>query len=156
MSGCAAHRVCFKPVGDLKLTPAAVATGGYSADQVVSWGGVVIDQTNDALELEVMAYPLDTCGQPDIDNPPLGRFRVRHHHFNSLDIPAGRQLTATGRLREIRDHWHTPLLEEAAVRLWAEPPPVADVGYPVFIWPFISIGISGGGGRISGGIGIHF
>ncbi|MBV5311499.1 hypothetical protein, partial [Chromatium okenii] len=65
-------------------------------------------------------------------------------------------LTATGRLREVREYRQMPLLDEAAVRLWPESPPVADVGYPVFIWPFISIGISGGGGRIGGGIGIHF
>jgi len=155
-SGCATHRVCFKPVGDFKLTPSIVAASGYGEDEVVSWGGVVTQPPNDATELEVMAYPLDACGQPNLDDQPLGRFRVRHQHFTSMDIPTGRQLTATGRLREVREYGQTPLLDEAAVRLWPEPPPVADMGYPVFIWPFISIGISGGGGRIGGGIGIHF
>ncbi|MBK1694849.1 hypothetical protein CKO09_08865 [Chromatium weissei] len=153
ISGCSAHRVCFKPVGNLQLTPATVAKNKHEEDQVVSWGGIVTEETNNANELEVIAYPLDSCGQPEINNSPLGRFRVRHHHFNSMDIPVGRQLTATGRLREL---WQTPLLDEAAVRLWPEPLPVNDPGYPIFIWPFISIGISGGGGRIGGGIGIHF
>ncbi len=152
VSGCAARQLCVKPVGDPALTPAVASR--QTAETVVSWGGVVVASSSEdaAIVSEVTAYPLDRCGHPAVHKPTVGQFLVRHrHHVTPL---AGQHLTATGRLLPTADA--IPTLDEAVVRVWPDAPAAADVAHPILLWPFISIGIYGGGGRIGGGFGIHF
>jgi outer membrane lipoprotein len=153
-SGCAAQQTCVKPVGAAALTPAAAASGADPA-AVVSWGGVVVASFSDAdaIASEVTAYPLDRCGRPAVQKPAIGHFLVRHH---GAAPRAGQQLTATGRLLPTPiNRAAVPTLDDAAVSIWPDAPP-AEFASPILFWPFLSIGIYGGGGRIGGGFGIHF
>lgn len=161
--GCATTgEVCVKPVGDPALTPSAVAAGAYAQDAVVTWGGVVamIHNLQSDTELDVIAFPLDSCGRPLLRGRAIGRFLVRRRgYLEPEDYRRGRAITATGRIREVQEtrigeaRGQLPVLDESVIRLWPQRQ-AADVGYIVPIWPIISIGIGSGGTRVGGGIGI--
>ena len=162
--GCAAREVCVKPVGDRDLTPAEVAVSARGTDAVVSWGGRVIETRHLATgtELEIVGYPLDTCGRPVTHARSLGRFLVRHQgYLKPFDDRMGREVTATGRIGEIAEGQigdadrRFPVLDETVIRLWPERQPPDDI-VRRSARPWIGIGIGGGSGHVGGGIGISF
>jgi outer membrane lipoprotein len=143
---------------DRGLTPSEVVLAKRGHGEVVSWGGVVsaARHLETATELDVIAYPLDSCGRPLTRGQPLGRFRVRHPGDLEPMADRGRQITATGRIQEIAaEHHRLPLLDESVIRFWPERQASGDISAPL-ARPLIRLGIEGGSGHVEGGIGIIF
>ncbi|MGD8207477.1 MAG: Slp family lipoprotein [Thiohalocapsa sp.] len=152
---------CRRPIGDRSLTPTVAAERPHVIGQTVTWGGTLIAGRNlrDATELEVLAFPLDSCGRPLEGDEPQGRFIVRRPgYLETADLKPGRRITATGiivatsegQIGEAR--YRFPVLEDANPRIWAQGP----TGTPSAVRPWISIGVGGGSGWSGGGVGVVF
>ncbi len=157
-SGCATTgERCRKPIGDRSLTPAMAATG-----DAITWGGTLVSSRNlaDATDLEMLAYPLDDCGRPLLDERAQGRFIIRRPgYLETADLAPGRRITASGRIiasvegRIGEADYRFPVLEDAAPRVWPESAGAYRGGK---VRPWISIGVGGGRGWSSGGLGVWF
>jgi len=164
LAGCAGPR-CTPPTGLSPTTPAAViATGGRIGERV-RWGGALarVQHLRDSTEIEVVAYPLDGCGQPRLDAAPIGRFiLIRSGFVETAGRPVGTLLSATGVIVGLRDGhlgeapYAFPLLQGHSLSWWGHSSGArqATQGWPR---PRVSIGIGGGsGGYYGGGIGVRF
>jgi outer membrane lipoprotein len=164
LTACAGT-TCHAPVGDSSLTPSAVSAGGAHEGEIVQWGGVLTGTRNlaDSTELEVVAYPLDKCGRPLTASGQTGRFViVRPGFLETADYRSGRRVTATGRVKGVREGrlgeapYAYPLLESYKVQLWPE-----DTAAGRSPRPWVTIGIGGGSGGgvyggVGGGVGVQF
>jgi outer membrane lipoprotein len=163
LAGCAGTE-CRAPAGVSSLSPSSVSAVSTHEDELVRWGGVLIEARNlkTSTELEVVGYPLDECGRPRTDSAQVGRFIIVRPGFLEIaDYRTGSQVSATGRIAGIRDgrvgaaEYSYPLLETHKVQLW--PDERAGGG---FTRPWITIGIGGGSGGvyrgIGGGVGVSF
>jgi outer membrane lipoprotein len=164
LHGCATTD-CVGPTGHPTLTPAQVAAASGHTGELLRWGGTLVETANlaDRTELTVIAYPLDRCGVPRLDQEPSGRFIASvPGYLETADYRPGRSLTVTGLLTGTREGlvgeapYRFPVLSNAKVRWWSGAD--ATRGGP---WPWVSIGISGGsggwyGGGVGGGIGVNF
>jgi outer membrane lipoprotein len=163
-TGCASTGAgqCRAPIGERSLTPeraAAAARIGTS----ITWGGTLVSTRNlaDATDLEVLAYPLDDCGRPLLNEPARGRFIVRRPgYLETADLAPGRRVTASGRIIDIVEGrigdaaYRFPVLEDAAPTFW--PKRDAASAGRANVRPWISIGVGGGRGWSGGGVGIWF
>jgi hypothetical protein len=96
LAGCAAGpRFDTKGV-DRAVTPRqAAAEMPQVQGRRVLWGGVVVNSTNlaEATRIEVLAYPLDSAQEPNLDANPLGRFLVlKQGYLETADYSQGRRL----------------------------------------------------------------
>ncbi len=98
--------------------------------QEVVWGGVVLAGENRETNtlFEILAYPLDWRGGPDVTRPSLGRFQaLGEGYLETGDFPSGRALTLVGKVTEVRvgrvgeAEYHFPMVE--IKKLWLWPPP---------------------------------
>lgn len=161
--GCAGDLSgCRTPIGDRGLTPRVAAEKEGMVGEWVTWGGRLIEARHrpQATELELIAYPLNECGRPLVDQASLGRFILLYPgYLETAELRSGRQITATGRLVGVSDGevgampYRLALLEDPAPRFWPETRPIPDAGArrPVF-----SIGIGAGTGWSGGGVGVRF
>lgn len=143
---------------DRSTTPAQIATSGRAAgDKPLQWGGVILESRNltDATELQILAYPLEEDGRPDVTTTPNGRFIAQHPgYLETVEYRKGRQVTVTGRLSETREgkvgnsDYRFPVLKSEQLVLW--PRQGDHVNKPRVNFGF---GI-GSGGRSWGGVGI--
>jgi outer membrane lipoprotein len=107
LSGCATGSK-FNTAGvDKSVTPGS-PTGDILAvkGRRVQWGGTIIGTTNlkDATQIEVLGYPLEDNGRPEIDSAALRRFLVLYNgYLESVDYAPGRLLTAVGSIVEARE-----------------------------------------------------
>jgi outer membrane lipoprotein len=166
ISGCASTGAgdCRAPIGNRALTPAVVAAQGGHQGEAITWGGTLVSARNlaDATDLEVLAYPLDDCGRPLLNEPPQGRFIIRHPgYLETAGLAPGRSVTASGRIIATLDgrigetDYRFPVLEDAAPRVWPERRRAA--GYDnARVRPWISVGVGGGRGWSGGGVGVWF
>lgn len=156
LTGCAGTQ-CLSPVGDPAITPAVAALSAEHSGRVVQWGGVVVEARNleDRTEIEVLGYPLDSCGRPMTGAEAVGRFIIlRPGYLETAGYSAQSRVSASGRLTGIREgrlgdvSYSFPLLEGFQVRRW----PVERAGGYPSQRPWITIGVGSGGG----GIGVIF
>ncbi|MBI5446848.1 MAG: Slp family lipoprotein [Deltaproteobacteria bacterium] len=93
----------------------------------VEWGGVVISSTNlkDATQIEVLSYPLDSGGKPDVSAAPLGRFlALRAGYLETAVFAPGRVVTLVGpvagaRLGKIGEtEYSYPTVSAEQIHLW--------------------------------------
>jgi outer membrane lipoprotein len=156
--GCAGSP-CRPPANDPGLLPSVAASGDYLG-RSVEWGGLLVATRNlaDRTELEVVGYPLDRCGRPQIGGRPVGRFiLVRPGYLDPTEFQPGRQVTAAGTIVGVSEGrvgeapYRFPRLESANPYLW----PGQGRGGPD-LWPTLGIGIGTGGIGVGGGIGISF
>lgn len=140
------------------ITPTeAVSLDLSGAQTPLQWGGVIVETHNLAnnTELQILAYPLNSSGRPEVSDSPTGRFIVQKAgYLESVDYRKGRQVTATGKLAEKR----TGKVGEAA---YTFPVLLAD---ELVLWPEqstrkanprVNFGLGvGSGGRSWGGVGI--
>ena len=162
LTGCASSPDnCRKPIGDDGLTPEIAVERDGAIGQSITWGGTLVGSRNlpDSTELEVLAFPLDGCGRPRVDDDPLGRFLIRRPgYLETADLKPGRAITASGRIIAISEgrigeaDYRFPVLEDVNPRVWAEP----SVSGPSGVRPWISIGVGGGRGWSGGGVGVVF
>ncbi|MGB5833022.1 MAG: Slp family lipoprotein [Thiohalocapsa sp.] len=152
---------CRKPIGERALTPAVAAERADVIGQAITWGGTLVGSRNlpDSTELEVLAYPLDSCGRPRTGDDPLGRFVVRRPgYLETADLRPGRDVTASGRIiassegRIGEAAYQFPVLEDANPKIWPE----RAAGNRGGVRPWVSIGVGGGRGWSGGGVGVVF
>ncbi|MEK7771676.1 MAG: Slp family lipoprotein [Pseudomonadota bacterium] len=96
-------------------------------DAPVRWGGVIIDVENEAHSslIQVLSYPLDYSGRPQLHKPGEGRFVIKSPEFLDPAVYAkDKEITVAGVIggdiertvgkRMIR----VPLLSATAIYLW--------------------------------------
>jgi len=148
-----------RPVmGDRAITPQlAVQEITKLGALVVEWGGVIVETHNleTSSEIQIIAYPLQDNGKPDLDEPPGGRFiAVSPDYVESADYRKGRSITLSGALLGIRQgkvglaDYEFPLLQPNEMQLW----PLPSKSESSSRWHF-GFGV-GSGGRSRGSIGI--
>lgn len=113
---------------DHKLTPSqAVQNIGAVTQRKAQWGGTILDARNlkDRTQIEVLTYPLDRNGQPNVNDTPLGRvLLVRDGYVETADYAAGREVTAVGPVLELRSGqvgeatYTYPVLQATQLKLW--------------------------------------
>jgi len=159
LASCASN-VCLPPVGTPSLTPSVVSATGDHVGKSIQWGGILIETRHlkEHTELELIAYPLDSCGRPRTGAEQIGRFIIVHPGFlDTTDYQIGRTVSATGRITGIRKgrlgnaDYGFPLLESYKIHPW--PDQQTRANYPR---PRINIGIGGGDGDVFGGVGVIF
>ncbi|MCU7905926.1 MAG: Slp family lipoprotein [Candidatus Thiodiazotropha sp. (ex Epidulcina cf. delphinae)] len=143
---------------DRSPPPKQAVTGAPDPDSPpLQWGGVIIETVNltETTEIQILAYPLKDNGRPDTQALSNGRFIARRSgYLEAADYAAGRQVTATGKLGEIRPgrvnqaDYQFPVLICDEIVLWSEnsgrkPRPRLHFGFG-----------ASSGGRSYGGIGI--
>ncbi|MEN8174969.1 MAG: Slp family lipoprotein [Pseudomonadota bacterium] len=126
----------------------AVDAQTYQGRQV-AWGGSIVAVKNlkDRTEIEVLAFPLDKRGRPDLGEHPRGRFLARYWgYLDPADYTPGRHVTLRGTVSGVRQGrvgdapYAYARLSVVEVRLW---PPASGDGW----WPpqlHIGIGVYGG------------
>ncbi len=144
------------------VTPKSLS---LSVDQSVkgqdfTWGGSVLSLKNlkDRSLLEVMAYPLDSNGQPDAGGTPLGRFLADYPGFlEPKEFSSGQLVTVTGPLLGYKDgkvgeaDYRYPALQADQIKRWDVQPRHPDNK------PRVHFGFGfGSGGYRNIGIGIGF
>ena len=114
---------------DNALTPAsAVNNMAHARDHVVHWSGTIITTTNlkDITRIEVLAYPQDSSGLPDIAAKAQGRFILQQSgYLEGADYAPGRLVSVVGKLTQA----HPILVGEAQVIL-----PVVQADQ-LYLWP---------------------
>lgn len=113
---------------DPTLTPDAAVTNIDSArGRRVAWGGTIVATHNlkDITEIEVLGYPLQESGQPDVETKAQHRFLIiRKGYLESADYRAGRLLTAVGDVTGTRNGkvgeapYVYPVLQADDLYLW--------------------------------------
>lgn len=94
----------------------------------VRWGGSIIDVENEenATEIHVLYYPLDSSGRPRVDKNTQGRFIVRSQNFLDPAIyEKNSKITVTGTIKGT---------VERAVGRKALALPLVEIGN-IYIWP---------------------
>lgn len=98
---------------DNTLTPAgAVQDMTRARDHVVHWGGSIIATANlkDSTRIEVLAYPMDRYGLPDLSTKAQGRFiLLQSGYLEGADYAPGRLVSVVGKLTQT----HSTLVGEA-------------------------------------------
>jgi outer membrane lipoprotein len=155
LAGCASSPKVASNV-DRSLTPKEAATTPGDVRRL-QWGGVIIDTQNlaDTTELQILAYPLESSGRPDVEASPQGRFIAQQAgYLETADYAKGRQVTVTGNFSQVRtgevgaSPYEFPLLVADEIVLWPKQQtrktkPRVNFGFGV-----------GSGGRSWGGVGI--
>ena len=160
--GACATTIHRSVMGERGIPPKEVAQHPDSvSNRVFEWGGVIVEPKNlrDSTELQILAYPLRKDGAPNLDKNPTGRFIAKAKgYLEPADYAAGRQVTLSGHLKEIRigkvgqADYAFPVLEADEILLW--PLPKEDTSRTG-----VHFGFGAGSGGWSGGsigIGIGF
>jgi outer membrane lipoprotein len=155
LAGCSSSPKVASDV-DRSLTPKVAATSPGEARQV-QWGGVIIQGKNlsDVTELEIIAYPLQSDGEPNAKASPEGRFIARKSgYLETVDYARGRRVTVSGNFSEVRSGqvgnsaYDFPIVQADEIVLW---PTERDEN----VKPRVNFGFGiGSGGRSWGGVGI--
>jgi outer membrane lipoprotein len=158
MVGCASAPPARAPAGPY---PEALAEAPRSVPlgHALHWGGRIVSVRNlaERTELEVLAYPLDGDGRPQLDTTPRGRFLIDHPGFlEPAEYETGRAVSVQGRLLGYRDGevggapYRFPALAPDDLRLWR-----GAAALPARK-PRVGVGVSGGSRGTGVGISIGF
>lgn len=89
---------------DTTLTPAgSVQDIAKVREHVVHWGGSIITTANleDSTRIEVLAYPMDRYGLPDLSAKAQGRFvLLQSGYLEGADYAPGRLVSVVGKLTQ--------------------------------------------------------
>lgn len=116
------------PAIDISYQQATADIARYKGAPI-RWGGAIIDVLNEKTysRLQIMAYPLNSYGRPNLDKPHIGRFYVRSSEFLDPAIYAkDREVTAAGLLsgdEELiigKKPLRLPVLDANTIHLWPE------------------------------------
>lgn len=106
LAGCAPAPIYKATANNVAVPPAQVAREPerYGTSDVI-WGGRIVQVRNfaDHSEIEILAYPLDGSQRPQSNDTGNGRFiAAMPGYVESLDYPAGKLVTISGRLNGTR------------------------------------------------------
>jgi len=143
---------------DAVLTPQGVAANPQpAAGRQVLWGGIILKTVNleDRTQVEVLAYPLDSSEQPQIDGVAQGRFIFEQAgYLEPATYASQRQVTVVGTVAgtmpgRVGDaNYNFPRVTASQHTLW---PIQRDVDRPN-----IHFGIGVGSGGSWGGVGVGY
>lgn len=106
LSACATTPDFDTTNADLSVAPQQAANElPLLKGKVVIWGGIIVNSQNlkNETQFEVLAYPLDSDQEPNIDKKPIGRFlAVQEGYIETTDYSQGRTVTIKGTLKETR------------------------------------------------------
>jgi outer membrane lipoprotein len=143
-AGCAAGvPKAIREAPPTPVTPAQIRTGALeaTAGQRVRWGGIILEVHNRerVTDIEILAYPLDSAGEPRTGASAEGRFIARVDRFvDPAEYPQERLLTVSGTFagvetRPVGDYpYRFPVVDAEVLHLWPEPREV----YPYPPWPY--------------------
>lgn len=106
--------------------------------KTVRWGGTVLSVINDEsyTTIQILHYPLQSNGRPEMDGPSKGRFILKNKKFLDPAVyTKGRELTVTGTLRELSAHkvgrktLELPVIESRQIHLWPQQYEYRHYGY---------------------------
>jgi len=128
LSACATLPPAFEDaqVTDISYLQVSVDLDSYK-NTSVRWGGVIVDVENDEnfSLMQVLFYPLDYYGRPELDKPSEGRFAIKSAKFlDPMDYLADREIIAVGVIdgeieRTIDNkRLRMPLITSEAIHLW--------------------------------------
>lgn len=128
LSACAGLPAAVKdvPVTDVPYSQASQNPSGYK-DTSVRWGGVIIDVDNEEnfTLVQVLSYPLNFYGRPQLNKQSEGRFVVKSTEFLDPAVYAkDKEITIAGTIngdieRTIgKKAVRMPLLASKAIYLW--------------------------------------
>jgi len=158
LAGCASGPTVPQPTGPYPET-LAEAPRSVPLGHELHWGGRIVSVRNlaERTVLEVLSYPLDGNGRPQLDTTPRGRFLIDHPGFlEPAEYGTGRAVSVRGRLLGYRDgqvggsSYRFPALAPDDLRLWREGGAV-----PAYR-PRVGVGVSGGSRGTGVGISIGF
>jgi outer membrane lipoprotein len=119
-----------------------------SKGREVLWGGRILESRNlvDSTELNVLAYPIDSAGEPQTEEDvSLGRFVVvQKGYLETATYAPGREITVYGRVIGVHEvalgatTYQQPVVAVMQLQLWA---PAWAWGGPMF---HFGIGFAGG------------
>ncbi len=147
LGGCAVSPFAPSIVQDrgLRVAPAAVVTrpGSYVGRPVL-WGGRILASQNlsASTELTVLAYPLDSVGEPRLDRPALGRFVIREAgYLETVDFAPNRLVSVYGGIAGVRSGqvgekpYLYPVVQAQKLYLWppGHPRPAVQFGIGIGI-----------------------
>lgn len=124
LAACASQPLFDRSDVDGALKP---DTAQDQLDQVVLWGGTIIDSQNrsDHTRLEVLAYPLGPDFQPDLNAATEGRFIVEQAgYLETREYAPGRSISVKGRLQSSRtarignSEYRYAVVEAEQIKLW--------------------------------------
>jgi len=157
LSACATNQAELPAV-----TPAQLSNNPESAMKgtELTWGGEVVSVKNeqDRTLLEILAYPLNSSGEPASGYTSIGRFLAdRQGYLEPREFKAGSRVTVTGPFLGFRDgkvdeaFYRYPALDAQGLTLWPEQ------AINQFREPRVHFGIGvGSHGRSGVGIGVGF
>lgn len=99
----------------------------------VRWGGSILRVQNarETTDIELLARPLDSIGEPRMNAAPQGRFIARFRGFlDPAEYPRERLLTVSGILTGTETHdvgdypYQYPVVTATGKHLWPKPEPV--------------------------------
>ncbi len=143
LAACASGPKFDPAATELSVSPRQVAANtDQFLDSRVIWGGLIVNATNleNATEIEVLAYPLNSSQRPQLDQSPLGRFLVMQDgYLETVTFSRDRVITVTGTVREtvigrVGDSEYVyPVVHSDGLYLWSR----ADRGF----WDNVSVGV---------------
>ncbi len=113
-------------VDDISYNQVSADLDRYKNAQV-RWGGVIIGVENEETNslMQVLFYPLDHYGRPQIDKPSAGHFVIKSTEFLDAEVYAmDREIVAVGTIdSEIARTFDTqstqvPQMSSTAIHLW--------------------------------------
>ena len=122
------------PRFDLSGVETALAPAGAMQDMagmrdhIVHWGGSIITTTHleDSTRIEVLAYPMDRYGLPDLSAKAQGRFvLLQSEYLEGADYAPGRLVSVVGKLTQT----HSTRVGEAQMMF-----PVVQA-QQLYLWP---------------------
>lgn len=128
LSGCAGKPVLDSAGVNPKLTPSDVAQQQNNAvGQKIMWGGSILASINlkSMTQFEILAFPTDKRGQPDINVKPIGRFLIQHPgYLETADYNQGRHVTVVGSIKRVQTsklgeaNYTYPVITAEQLHLW--------------------------------------
>jgi len=114
------------PVKDISYNEARQNPDSHK-DTAVRWGGVIIDVDNEEnfTLVQVLSYPLNFYGRPEVTKPSAGRFVIKSYEFLDPAVyEKDREITVAGVLegdiQRVVGHKTVvvPLISSIALYLW--------------------------------------
>lgn len=102
LAACASMPKTLRTPGIDAALPTPASTldrPGDAQGQLVRWGGVIVRTENQRTltRIEILAYPLDRSGRPDLEAGPSTRFLADHSgYLEPMTYRKGRSITVVG------------------------------------------------------------
>lgn len=128
LAACASSPLKLDGV-DRALNPAMVGSEHPNIGKRVVWGGMIIktQPLKENTQVEILAFPVDSYGEPDRNAASLGRFLILHKGFlEPAEFAAGRWVSAVGVVGESKSgkvgeaDYNFPVIQAEQLHLWPE------------------------------------